>query len=150
MQKERGFTLIELLVVIATIGILVAMAIPHFSEMRKRAQIASTATEMKQLVAAFEAYFASNEVYPNDSHRDVPTGMEKLIPAVMWAETTPIGGYYNWEGPDSYPYAGISIWSHTASLVDLAILDRMIDNGNLGNGRFRITANGRPTFIVDE
>jgi prepilin-type N-terminal cleavage/methylation domain-containing protein len=150
ISVEQGFTLIELLVVIAVIGILTAIAIPNYFESRRRAQIAATASELRSLVNSFEAFFASNEDYPDDSHRDVPTGMERLIPASLWADETPIGGYYNWEGPNNYPYAGVSIFAHTASNQHLRVLDRMLDDGNLAQGRFRMTPNGRPTYIISE
>lgn len=62
-KEEKGFTLIELLVVVAIIGILAAIAIPQFSEYRKKAFDARAKSDLHNLATAEEAYFAENETY---------------------------------------------------------------------------------------
>jgi type IV pilus assembly protein PilA len=62
-QSEKGFTLIELLVVIAIIGILAAIAIPQFTEYRKRGFDARAKSDLRNLATAEEAYFVDNETY---------------------------------------------------------------------------------------
>jgi len=149
-ESVEGFTLIELLVVLAIIGILAAIAIPVISEYREKAKVAATVTEIRGIETAVYAYLAGEGDWPDDTHRAVPSGMEGQIQESLFTEETPIGGYFNWEGPNSYSYAGISIESFSGDDSLIELVDTMLDNGDTSTGRFRITGNGRPTLIIDE
>ncbi|MEW6184730.1 MAG: prepilin-type N-terminal cleavage/methylation domain-containing protein [Thermodesulfobacteriota bacterium] len=59
-KNQKGFTLVELLIVIAIIGILAAIAIPQFSNYRKRAYDSSALADAKNLYTAAQAYFGDN------------------------------------------------------------------------------------------
>lgn len=151
-HKQQGFTLIELLIVVAIIGILAAVAIPLMTRYKQSALAASTAADLKNFRTAFESYAAENGGYPNDSHIVLPpgTGLEQIINDSIWLATTPVGGNYNWEGPDAYPYAGVAILGATAALSTLRMVDKSLDDGDLTTGVFRQTPNGRYTYIFEE
>ncbi len=68
MKKESGFTLIELLVVIAIIGILAAIAIPQFSEYKKKAFNGRAQTDLRNGITSEEAYFVDEEQYASCSN----------------------------------------------------------------------------------
>ena len=62
-SRRRGFTLIELLIVVTVIGLLAAIAIPRFSNMKQKANVATMQTALKNLGQAEETYFAEHGAY---------------------------------------------------------------------------------------
>lgn len=59
-----GFTVIELLTVVAIIGILAALLLTALSSVRKKAQKAQCANNIRQLSLALQEFVADNQVYP--------------------------------------------------------------------------------------
>ena len=154
-RDSDGFTLLELMMVIAVIGLLSAIAVPNYIHYRKKAQVAQVASNLKNFEKAFIAYAIDHEDFPDDCHTDTgPYGlpnaeMEAYISVEEWVAPTALGGRYNWEGPNFYSYAGISVDGATADVKYLRHLDTMLDDGNLGSGRFR-QIGSRYTYIIDE
>ncbi len=63
MSDRQGFTLIELLIVLIIIGILAAIAIPQFSRTREKAYFAAMKSDVRNLAAQQELYYATNYQY---------------------------------------------------------------------------------------
>ena len=155
-RSQSGFTLIELLVVVVVIGVLAAIAIPNFLRAQNKSRVSRTAADLKTFEHAFLDFAADTGAFPPDSHLDAPyhlaggVGIENYVPVQPWVQETPLGGHYNWEGPDYYPYAAISFFEPTASTELMQQLDATIDDGVITTGAFRLTANGRFTYVIDE
>ncbi len=85
-QSERGFTLIELLAVVAVIGILVAVLIPVISSIRESAYQSQCASNLRQIMSAFQLYASENNGYlPAASRATDPTVPANQSPNSRWS-----------------------------------------------------------------
>lgn len=148
-RLDRGFSLVEMMVVTTIVGILAAIAVPNYIKYQRTARIGATIAELRNFSQGFLAFSISRDAFPPDTEGALPAEMARYIDPVTWARETPIGGSYEWEGPDAFPYAGISIVP--AGVVpddELLTIDRTLDDGDLATGKFRIGTSGRPTYVL--
>ena len=81
MQDDKGFTLIELMVVVLIIAILIAIAIPTFLGLRRRAQDRAVQSDLRNGLVAAKAYYTDGEAYTGF---DAAEG-ETIEPSLNWA-----------------------------------------------------------------
>ncbi len=63
---KRGFTLIELMIVVVIIGIISAIAIPKFGDIKTDSQKSACRSNMRNLASGMNIYFAERNTYPTD------------------------------------------------------------------------------------
>ncbi len=93
MQDDQGFTLIELMVVVLIIAILIAIAIPTFLGLRRRAQDRAAQSDLRNALTNAKSFFADDEAYTNATSANlqlqepslnfVAAGVASALPAPM-------------------------------------------------------------------
>jgi prepilin-type N-terminal cleavage/methylation domain-containing protein len=104
LNRRQGFTLIELLIVIVIIGILAAIAIPRFARTREKAYFKSMMSDLHNLQAQQEIYFA---VPSNFTYATTTTNLYETYAASQGVTIT-------------ITAAGTTGWAATASHAALA------------------------------
>ncbi len=77
---ESGFTLIELMVVMAVIGLLLAMAIPSYTHIVRRAKEAVLKEDLHTIRTAIDGYTVDKEKAPQGLEDLVQAGYLKSVP----------------------------------------------------------------------
>ena len=84
MKDDKGFTLIELMVVVLIIAILIAIAIPTFLGLRKRAQDRAAQSDLRNALTAAKAFYTDEDTYtPTAGNFDAAEG-ELIEPSLTW------------------------------------------------------------------
>jgi prepilin-type N-terminal cleavage/methylation domain-containing protein len=81
VTRRDGFTLIELLTVVFLIGILAALALFKYRDLRNNAVAAQMTEELRSVQIAVLNYFAEKEAWPAETGPGaVPAGLGSLLP----------------------------------------------------------------------
>ena len=145
-----GFTLVEIMVVVVIVGILAAMAIPTIVRIKRSAQNARFASDLRTFAQAFETFAMRNGTWPpNAGNGIVPTGMSGELRDANWMAVNSLGGRWNWDNNFNGVAAGISTVIPNADDAQMAEIDAKIDDGDLAAGNF-VKINGRYTYILQK
>ena len=139
-RRRRGFSMIELMTVMAVIGLLAALGLPRYRDMKRRAYYANAVSDFNTVRVAAYNYFADNATYPPDGALGTPPVV--LIPYLPQGFTFTNEHYtldYDvWPSPfnPSQLIVGVTVTSGDQQLVNL--IARNIQSGgmgiNVGNG----------------
>ena len=142
----------EMLVVILIIAVMATLFLPMLGVFTEGSEAIATAGDFRTFGNAFRSYMMLEGEWPPDTIEEVPAGvgMEVYLSPESFEREAPIGGRYNWDGPENHPYAGIALTTTPASIEQLEIVDDKLDDGNLNTGFFRRTPNGRYTYILED
>ncbi|MBI3305786.1 type II secretion system protein [Candidatus Nomurabacteria bacterium] len=139
-QALGGFTLIELLVVVAIIGILSSVVLTSLSSARQKANVAATASDLRQIVTALSLYQNDNNgSYPCFDHTwDDTKETQWAAPYLRWPKdrlgTSP-NNQFHWEHNIQGFIFSISI--NAPGQANAQALDKAMDNNNLSSGIMR-------------
>jgi prepilin-type N-terminal cleavage/methylation domain-containing protein len=157
-RRPAGFTIIEVLMSLGILSITIAAVVPRLTSTKRQAIATAVVNDLRTFAAAFDTYAQEKGGYPAETAAgELPTEMKDRINNTAWLRQTPIGGQYNWDNNQLHTgtrYKAVIQISETAAAplpqdLDLwEAIDRVIDDGNLNTGNFRLGANDEPIFII--
>lgn len=148
--SRKGFTLVEIMIVVGIIGLLAAMGIPKMLEAGMKTRAARMAREFETVSHAFVQYAFEHGDYPADRlPAEMPDGMDDYLAGFPWGEQTAIGGRWDWDYEVFGVIAGVSLNTPDWNAEQMAKIDHLIDNGDLGSGQFRQRSGGY-IYVLEE
>ena len=73
-MRASGFTLVEIMIVVAIIGMLIAVAVPNFSKMRRDAQETACHAQLKQIDGSKEMWATQEKRADGDTPSEAQIG----------------------------------------------------------------------------
>jgi type II secretory pathway pseudopilin PulG len=98
-------TMIELMVALVVMALLAKMALPAFSEMKRRADAARVVSDLHTIrIAAFDGFAATQTFPPTDAWGVVPAGLAGSLPGgFQFVYKTVTYRWHRWALPDGTP-----------------------------------------------
>ena len=134
---QTGFTIVELMVVIGIVGILALLSMPTIRTAADRAEATVTANDLKKFGQAVEFYSTESGNYPATmTYSRMPEVVADYLPKA-W-----LNGNYSWFYINSSRYTYIYVYNLGFTPEQAVQLDKIIDDGNIGDGKVRIAVSG--------
>ena len=147
IHNRAAFTVLEIAIVVFIIGVLAAMAIPHFKRIKERSMISTLKNDLRVFSQDFVEYQLEFNTYPPTQTTAglYPIGMEERI-SYAWTQPSVIGGEYRWvysgaSGDAPCAYIQITTNSSKPLLIAserLAEIDTELDDGDPNTGKFQL------------
>ena len=139
----------EILLAVAIIGLLAAFIVPASSRAvtyRKNARVAS---QLRTAMAAFDMNRSeTGNIPPSSGNGVIPSGMADYFTFMKitswWTVDTEVGGSWSWAGGTN---AAITLTPTTTDTNAMQELDRMVDDGNLATGSFRLNGSSYSYYL---
>ena len=133
-RTRRGFSLIELMTVMAVIGLLAALSVPRYRDMKRRAYSANVLSDFNTVRVAAYNYFADNSTYPPDGSAGTPpASMTNYLPKnFTFANANYTLDYDVWPSPldPTQLVVGVTVTSSDQELVNM--IARNVQAGGIG------------------
>jgi prepilin-type N-terminal cleavage/methylation domain-containing protein len=140
VDQSKAFTLVEIMIVVVIIGVLAALAVPAFQNIRERTQNTRFFNDCRIFAAAAETWsLETGNAFPDPNTGNLTPTLQEYVNLSNWFRSPSIGG--NWDFDTDYGYAGVGAVDFTVGAAQIQRLDRSLDDGVATTGQIRIQGN---------
>ena len=80
-RRRRGFTFVELMIAMTVVGILAAIAVPKYIDLKRRANTTKVLGDFEAVRVAVMSFYADSSYFPMESAAgDIPPHLQKYLP----------------------------------------------------------------------
>ena len=165
-RSAAGVGLVELMVVVTIISMIMFAAVPTYNRIQRKARVATLVNDFRVFASVFQAHAHETGSWPAETAVGVvPPGMNSAeLKTESWTRQTPMGGQFDWEFMQVHPggtsgtppnkcRAALAINNGATTMILaedlLKEIDRVLDDGDLSTGNFRLGGDGGPLFILE-
>jgi len=159
-RSTAGVGLVELMVVVTIISMIMALAMPSYQRIQRKARAAAISNDFRVFTAVLQARAHESGSWPDETAAGVvPSTITKDdIQLQTWVNPPTIGGQFDWENNQLHMgvryRAALALTDTGAAplLVDLALyqeIDAALDDGDLNTGSFRLGQGNCLLFIIE-
>ena len=155
LANRSGFTLVEILIVVVILGVLAAIVVPQAANAAGNAAQTAFARNVKQFTDVATMHRSRTGFWIGDSGSGtLPDGLEDFVDPEAWENGTPIDGVWDSESRPDYDITlGIGVhFQDPEGQKDeayMAVVDSILDDGDLTTGGFQQFAGDRFYYIVE-
>lgn len=97
ISHRRGFTLVEFLIAIVVIAILAVIILSAIRTGQERSYLKRANADFVSIYQSLELYHEDHGVYPIDTDRDMPPGLEVYLEPDIWPDAAWPGSVFDWD-----------------------------------------------------
>ncbi len=125
--------MLELLAIAFIVAVFALLVLPTYRNHDDHDKAVMTANQFREFASTFSSFAQANGAWPTHKSTSIlPAGMEENLPG--FTETTPIGGYWDWNTAPCRTKIQIHLVEPTIGLAVLEKIDLMLDDGSLDSG----------------
>lgn len=152
-SRASGFTLAELMLALLVMVLAAGLLFTWLGRERQLRGGARFIADLQVFAGDFQDYQRLHRAWPPPTTGEitVPRGMEDALEETNWANPSPFGGRYDWDGRGAVMLTAFApAFPLELTRAELLALDREFDDGNLATGRLRTGFNGWPLYLVED
>jgi hypothetical protein len=121
----------------------ISVVIPAITKYSEDAKASAFAANLRHFGRKFQLHEQQSGLYPDDEVPGVlPLEMDGEVDAAEWAAQTPVGGNWDWDYDQHGVTAGLSVYMPDSTDAQMAVVDGIVDDGDLNTGSFRKRIDG--------